>query len=156
MLKIIYLHGLESEQGGAKVEYLSASHYVYAPAINYYDPNLLGQIVFSIETFKPDVIIGSSMGGYFANELSIKFNTSAILLNPALLAPPVRLNLNDTEIRLSNRIIVTVLGKRDTVLPYQATLDFLKKSNHCRVEMRDYGHRTPFKEFIDICEKYLK
>ena len=32
MIRILYLHGLESEQGGAKVGYLSANHYVYAPA----------------------------------------------------------------------------------------------------------------------------
>jgi len=155
MIRILYLHGLESEQGGAKVEYLSANHYVYAPAIKYSDPNLLEQIILSLEIFKPDVIIGSSMGGYLANELSIKFGISAILLNPALLAPPVRVNINDKKNRLSNKIIVIVLGKFDTVIPYRYTLDLLQKSCHCRVDVREYGHRTPFEEFIDICEKYL-
>jgi len=155
MIRILYLHGLESEQGGAKVEYLSANHYVYAPAIKYSDPNLLEQIILSLEIFKPDVIIGSSMGGYHANELSIKFGISAILLNPALLAPPVRVNINDKKNRLSNKIIVIVLGKFDTVIPYRDTLDLLQKSCHCRVDVREYGHRTPFEEFIDICEKYL-
>lgn len=152
---ILYLHGLESKQGGAKVEYLSAHHYVYAPAIKYSEPNLLEQIISSIEVFKPDVIIGSSMGGYLANELSIKFGIPAILLNPALLSPPVRVNINDKKIRLSDKLIVIVLGKFDTVVPYRDTLDLLEESCHCRVDIREYGHRTPFEEFIDICEKYL-
>jgi len=155
MIRILYLHGLESEQGGAKVGYLSANHYVYAPAIKYSEPNLLEQIISSIEVFKPDVIIGSSMGGYLANELSIKFGIPAILLNPALLSPPVRVNINDKKIRLSDKLIVAVLGKFDTVVPYRDTLDLLQKSCHCRVDVREYGHRTPFEEFIDICEKYL-
>ena len=155
MIMILYLHGLESEQGGAKVEYLSANHDVYAPAIKYSEPNLLEQIISSIEVFKPDVIIGSSMGGYLANELSIKFGIPAILLNPALLSPPVRVNINDKKIRLSDKLIVAVLGKFDTVVPYRDTLDLLEESCHCRVDIREYGHRTPFEEFIDICEKYL-
>jgi hypothetical protein len=155
MIRILYLHGLESEQGGAKVEYLSANHYVYAPSIQYSEPNLLERIISSIEIFKPDVIIGSSMGGYLANELSIKFGIPAILLNPALLSPPVRVNINDKEMRLSDKLIVIVLGKFDTVVPYRDTLDLLQKSCHCRVDVREYGHRTPFEEFIDICEKYL-
>lgn len=155
MIRILYLHGLESKQGGAKVEYLSANHYVYAPAIKYSEPNFLEQIILSMEIFKPDVIIGSSMGGYLANELSIKFGISAILLNPALLAPPVKVNINDKKNRLSNKLLVVVLGKFDTVIPYRATLDLLQKSGLCRVDIREYGHRTPFEEFIDICEKYL-
>jgi hypothetical protein len=155
MIRILYLHGLESKQGGAKVEYLSSNHYVYAPAIKYSEPNFLEQIILSMEIFKPDVIIGSSMGGYLANELSIKFGILAILLNPALLAPPVRVNINDKKNRLSNKIIVIVLGKLDTIIPYRDTLDLLQKSCPCRVDVREYGHRTPFDEFIDICEKYL-
>ena len=155
MIRILYLHGLESEQGGAKVEYLAANYYVYAPAIKYSEPNFLEQIILSMEIFKPDVIIGSSMGGYLANELSIKFGIPAILLNPALLSPPVRVNINDKKIRLSDKLIVIALGKFDTVVPYRDTLNLLQKSCHCRVDVREYGHRTPFEEFIDICEKYL-
>lgn len=155
MIRILYLHGLESKQGGAKVEYLAANYYVYAPAIKYSEPNFLERIILSMEIFKPDVIIGSSMGGYIANELSIKFGISAILLNPALLAPPVKVNINDKKNRLSNKLLVVVLGKFDTVISYRDTLDLLQKSCHCRVDLREYGHRTPIEEFIDICEKYL-
>ena len=35
MKKILYLHGLESEQGGPKVSFLATKGMVYAPEMNY-------------------------------------------------------------------------------------------------------------------------
>ena len=37
-----------------------------------------------MENFQPDLIIGSSMGGYVADILAEKYGTPAILFNPAL------------------------------------------------------------------------
>ena len=155
MLKIIYLHGLESNQGGEKVDYLAANHYVFAPALNYKASGLLEQVDSLIDHLSPDVIIGSSMGGYLANELSLKFAIPAILLNPALLNPPIKLNLNFPEKQVSDKLLVTVLGKNDEVIPFESTLSHLQKNSTCPIDLRDYGHRTPLEEFKDICERYL-
>lgn len=155
MLKILYIHGLESKQGGAKVDYLSANHCIHAPAMKYFEPNLTERTVSLFQNFKPDVIIGSSMGGYIANELSHKFNTPAILLNPALIDPPQRVSINDELNKISDNLIVIVLGKLDSVLPYESILDYLQKNNCSKLDIREYGHRTPLDEFVNICEQYL-
>ena len=155
MKHILYLHGLESKQGGDKVSYLSSKHYVLAPVLNYYSQGIEQDLLRLFESQKPDVIIGSSMGGYLANELSLKFAIPAILLNPALLNPPIKLNLNFPEKQVSDKLIVTVLGKKDEVIPFESTLSHLQKNSTCPIALRDYGHRTPLEEFKDICERYL-
>ena len=155
MKRILYLHGLESKQGGDKVSYLSSKHYVLAPALNYYSQGIEQDLLRLFESQKPDVIIGSSIGGYTANLLSTKFNIPAILLNPALINPPIKLNLNFPEKQVSDKLIVTVLGKKDEVIPFESTLSHLQKNSTCPIDLRDYGHRTPLEEFKDICERYL-
>ena len=35
MKKVLYLHGLESGQGGSKVDYLADNCYVHAPEMDY-------------------------------------------------------------------------------------------------------------------------
>ena len=60
MKKIVYLHGLESKAGGPKVNFLATKGMVYAPKLNFNTldiEKLMGKIG------KPDLIIGSSMGG---------------------------------------------------------------------------------------------
>lgn len=40
MQRIVYFHGLESQQGGKKIDLLTQSFLVYAPAIDYENPNI--------------------------------------------------------------------------------------------------------------------
>ena len=44
MKKVLYLHGLESDQGGPKVDYLSSKYLVCAPKLDYKDPNCFQNI----------------------------------------------------------------------------------------------------------------
>ena len=60
MKKILYLHGLESKQGGEKVGFLAGECAVYAPAIDYRVEDLHGKIHNIVTNFKPDLIVGSS------------------------------------------------------------------------------------------------
>jgi len=66
MKRIVYLHGLESTQGGVKVSFLAEENFVYAPKMDYKDPTTFKKVLDKITKFKPNLIIGSSMGGYFA------------------------------------------------------------------------------------------
>ena len=66
MKRIVYLHGLESTQGGVKVSFLAEENFVYAPKMDYKDPTIFKKVLDKITKFKPNLIIGSSMGGYFA------------------------------------------------------------------------------------------
>ncbi len=73
MKKVLYLHGLESKQGGPKVDFLANEFIVHAPKIDYTDPELNIKMFFTIQDFNPDLIIGSSMGGYVADILAEKY-----------------------------------------------------------------------------------
>jgi predicted esterase YcpF (UPF0227 family) len=76
--KIIYLHGLESSQGGKKVDFLSQNSLVYAPKLDYKNPNEFQRILKEIQAFEPDLIIGSSMGGYVAYQIASHLNISVL------------------------------------------------------------------------------
>ena len=84
MKKVLYLHGLESKQGGLKVDFLANEFCVHAPAMDYKNPMLQNELEFIMRQFDPDLIIGSSMGGYIADLIHKKFDIPAILFNPAL------------------------------------------------------------------------
>jgi len=152
MKHILYLHGLESKQGGDKVSYLSSKHYVLAPALNYYSQGMEEVLLQLFESENPDFIIGSSMGGYAANLLSAKFNIPAILLNPALINPPLRFKALESNSVVSKALHLVVLGEQDEVIPYKQTQNYLLEHGFSNIEIRSYGHRTPFEDFMEICE----
>ena len=69
-MTVWYLHGLESKAGGAKVDFLySKADKVYAPEMDYNHPEMFTSLLRLAKYNKPDLIIGSSMGGYFADAL---------------------------------------------------------------------------------------
>ena len=67
MKRILFLHGLESF-GIQKVQYLvDKGHNVFAPKIDYKnDSNAFNSIAYMIKIFKPDLIVGSSMGAWIS------------------------------------------------------------------------------------------
>ena len=81
MKKIVYLHGLESEPGGTKVSFLAEKGMVYAPNMNYETLDL-NEFIFTLGM--PDLIIGSSMGGYVADIIGSQLGVDVLLFNPAL------------------------------------------------------------------------
>ena len=66
--KIFYLHGLESTNESSKVDYMrSLGHHVHAEYMDYKNVlDLYAKTLNSIYDFKPDRLVGSSMGVYFA------------------------------------------------------------------------------------------
>ena len=117
MKKVLYLHGLESKQGGPKVEFLANEFCVHAPAMDYTDPDLSNKVAIynAGSNFQPDLIIGSSMGGYVADILAEKYGVPAILFNPALhnrsFEPAISYPVEGEQAELQERKIV-VLGKQ--------------------------------------------
>ena len=53
MKKVLYLHGLESKQGGPKVDFLAKEFCVYAPEMDYKDPMLQNWVDFVMRQFQP-------------------------------------------------------------------------------------------------------
>ena len=157
MKKVLYLHGLESNQGGPKVEFLAGECAVYAPVIDYREENLHGKIHNIIMKFKPDLIIGSSMGGYVAHEFAKAFNLPAILLNPALHSRSFEPDLDTFILGFDTKFIerqVVLLGKNDDIIDPEITKSILRDDRRFVIEDGEHGHRTPLDIFIDIYNKY--
>lgn len=85
-MKIAYLHGLESsiDSSSLKIIWLNDNFsHVYTPSVNYHNTNSFTNILTQIKKHKPDYIVGSSMGGYFAYLIGATLEIPTILFNPA-------------------------------------------------------------------------
>jgi len=91
---IIYLHGFSSTGWGNKSKYI-AQHYngkVFAPDYAAHDPhNAIVFLQHYLEDLKqqnptesPILLVGSSMGGFYANWLAQNFGYNCVMINPAI------------------------------------------------------------------------
>ena len=157
MKKVLYLHGLESNQGGPKVDFLAKEFCVYAPEMDYKDPDLNIKMFFIMHDFQPDFIIGSSMGGYVADTLAQKYGVPAILFNPALhnrsFDPAIESLIEGEQADLQKKKIV-VLGKNDQVIPPYITKIMFESNRYYEIVLKEMAHQTPLNIFIDTINKY--
>jgi len=91
MKKIMYLHGLESSNVCDKVDFLKERAEVLAPSIDYRKSNIEEELMYMVESFKPDLIIGSSMGGHVGLMLANYYKIEAIVFNPAIHSRPLKI-----------------------------------------------------------------
>jgi predicted esterase YcpF (UPF0227 family) len=157
MKKVLYLHGLESKQGGKKVDFLAKEFMVHAPKMDYKDPNLEIKLYEIMTTFKPNLIIGSSMGGYVADTYARQYGLPAILFNPALhnrsFEPAMEPEIFDEDEIVKQRKIV-VLGKQDEVIPPYITKIMLENNHYYEIVLEEIAHQIPLNIFIDTINKY--
>ena len=157
MKKVLYLHGLESNQGGPKVDFLANEFCVHAPAMDYENPMVQNELEFIMRQFNPDLIIGSSMGGYAADVLATKYGKPAILFNPALhnrsFEPAIQPLVAGEEADLQEKKVV-VLGKEDKVIPPYITKIMLENNFNYKIVIEEMAHQVPLPIFIDIVNKY--
>ena len=157
MKKVLYLHGLESNQGGKKVDFLANEFCVHAPAMDYTNPMIQNELEFIMRQFNPDLIIGSSMGGYAADVLATKYGKPAILFNPALhnrgFEPAIQPLVDGEEADLQEKKVV-VLGKEDKVIPPYITKIMLENNFNYKIVIEEMAHQVPLPIFIDIVNKY--
>jgi predicted esterase YcpF (UPF0227 family) len=149
-LRIAFLHGLESPHISDKTELLNKEFsFVYAPQMDYHDPSLFEKTLKEIQENKIDLIIGSSMGGWFAYCISTHTNIPTLLFNPAFHSRSFDPVVNTGD-RCPHQTIV--LGINDDVIKEADTVDYLHNNNiGGLVFFETIGHRTP----IDIFEKYV-
>jgi len=157
MKKVLYLHGLESKQGGPKVDFLANEFCVHAPDMDYTNPMIQNELEFMMRQFDPDIIIGSSMGGYVADILAEKYGKPSILFNPALhnrsFEPAIQPLVVGEEADLQDRKIV-VLGKNDEVIPPYITKIMLENNFNYKIVIEEMAHQVPLNIFIDTINKY--
>ena len=151
MKKIVYLHGLESYQGGLKVEILESKGAVYAPSMNYESLNLHE---FILTLGMPDLIIGSSMGGYVADVIGSRLGVDVLLFNPALHSRTIPVNHEHYSNQYKRTI---VLGTLDKVIDPELTKKLWPVAGNVAKyeDIEGMGHRTPLGVFINMYNKHF-
>ncbi|MCY1162040.1 hypothetical protein D9M71_22290 [compost metagenome] len=87
-MNIIYLHGFQSSTLSIKGQYIQAfcqnQHHVHLPDLNMPPQQVLAHVSEMIECLDQVVLIGSSLGGFYATQLVAKHAVPAVLINPAM------------------------------------------------------------------------
>ena len=149
----LYLHGLNSSNISLRTDWLQQFGTVINPLLSYKNiPETYQKIEKLIHTFHPDVIVGSSMGGYLGFHLGNYYRIPTLLLNPALIMsilvrPDNRFLASDTKHTIS-------LGKNDPVIRPEITKRLLQDWQQ-RYQIFEYEieHQTPFEVFLDVATK---
>jgi len=157
--RVLYLHGLESSNTSSKVDFLHEVSDCFAPAMDYRDINVEKHLMKMVQAFKPDVIIGSSMGGHAALLLGNYFNIPVVAFNPAIHSRSIEPKLDRLEAREPNFNFqpVVILGLEDDVINPLITKEILDDALfYCDIEeIEGMGHRIPLIDFEHIYNKYI-
>ncbi|WP_420825728.1 YqiA/YcfP family alpha/beta fold hydrolase [Pseudomonas typographi] len=89
---ILYIHGLNSSPASRKAQQLSTAMallgmagQVQVPALHHHPRQAMGQLEHAIETLGgAPLLVGSSLGGYYATHLAQRHGLQALLVNPAV------------------------------------------------------------------------
>jgi hypothetical protein len=156
-MKIAYLHGLESsiDQKDPKIIFLNKNFdNVYAPSINYKDDKTFNKLYKNIKSLNPDLIVGSSMGGYVSYLIGSKLSIPVLLFNPAMTGRGFDPVVDDSGLKKTK--INIRFGKSDSVISGSAVRSFFKENgvsfNH---EIYNGGHRVPADVFINSIKEVL-
>ncbi|WP_210466856.1 YqiA/YcfP family alpha/beta fold hydrolase [Rufibacter roseolus] len=157
--KILFLHGYGSPLTIPKRQILEQYGEVVAPSIEYQDKNYFPDLLELAE--KADIIIGSSFGGHTGHLLSSLFNKPALLFNPAFVKSIPQPDLREVIIpNLKSGYTQIVLGKTDTVIPFQENLTYITKELEFKsltlTVIDDMEHRVPENILAEQMEKFIK
>jgi hypothetical protein len=129
--------------------------------MDYTRKDIFPYLVQMMEDFDPDLIIGSSMGGYAAYMLGGFYNKPIIAFNPALHSRKFNPKF---PIKAQNSYpgrAKIVLGEEDTIIDPKKTLEFITDQigysfpNIDIENVNNMGHRVPFDIFINKIQNEL-
>ena len=89
-MNIIYLHGFKSGSLSIKGQLIQAycqqhsADQVHLPDLNMSPEQVLSHVGEMIQRLDEVVLIGSSLGGFYATQLVAKYHVPAVLINPAM------------------------------------------------------------------------
>ena len=185
---IFYFHGFASSADSTKAKVFGDFIKEKFPTIYLHIPNIDNSIEKSFiqlenlveENTGDRLFIGSSLGGFYASYFAEKFDSKAVLINPA--SNPylgmemylgentnystnekfyltkkdlkvLRLN-NVSKIKFpSNYLVLIETG--DDVIPFKYTLDFYNGCNFCIINEGSHSFDS-FKEKLEIISKFMK
>ena len=92
MTSILYIHGLNSSPASRKAQQLLAAMQriglqaqLRMPALHHHPRQAIAQLDELIAGLGQPVLVGSSLGGYYATHLAARHGLKALLINPAVL-----------------------------------------------------------------------
>lgn len=90
-MNIIYLHGFRSNAYSVKGQQLKRYCEAHCPSDSVHLPDLnmppleaLAQVAGYIQALENVVLVGSSLGGFYATHLALQYACPAVLINPAV------------------------------------------------------------------------
>jgi hypothetical protein len=154
-MRVAFFHGLESKPNSEKNTILNKTFdYVYAPAMDYRNGSLFDTVLQGVKDNNIELLIGSSMGGYFAYCISTLTGIPAILFNPAV----VDRSFNPVARTGNQRAHHTVIyGESDDVISPEKSQEWFKKNGvgTFKYYWENIGHKIPphvFRKYITIKE----
>jgi len=185
---IFYFHGFASSADSTKAKVFDDFIKKKFPNVHLHIPNIDNSIEKSfiqLETLVEEnagdkLFIGSSLGGFYASYFAEKFDSKAVLINPAsnpYLGMKMYLGKNtnystneefylskkDLEILKLNNVskikspskYLVLIETGDDVIPFKYTLDFYKGCNFCIVSGGSHSFDS-FKKKLEIISKFMQ
>ena len=91
MTSILYIHGLNSSPASTKAsqllrvaEHCGIAQYLCVPALHHHPRQAMQQLQAAIAELGQPLLVGSSLGGYYATYLAEQHGLNALLINPAV------------------------------------------------------------------------
>ena len=88
---ILYIHGFNSAPASKKacqlisvMNSLGLSEQLQVPALHHHPREAIGQLEQAIAELGQPLLVGSSLGGYYATHLAERYGLKALLINPAV------------------------------------------------------------------------
>lgn len=88
---ILYIHGLNSSPASIKAsqllkvaEHCGISAQLRVPALHHHPHQAMAQLETAIAALGRPLLVGSSLGGYYATHLAERHDLNALLINPAV------------------------------------------------------------------------
>ncbi len=148
-MKIAYLHGLESNNLGIKNDWLKSYSELFPPYINYRESNIYQTLKSQIGDFKANIIIGSSIGGFFGYEIAKELNINAILFNPALHSRSMTPDMTGYQKGQYKPLMYFIFGQNDEVINPINTIKIINNDGYDKKKYitLNHGHQTPYEIF---------
>jgi uncharacterized protein len=160
-MNILFLHGLESNLSPEKRIVLEQYGQVTAPDLDYRsNPDMIQTLYDAYKNQHPDVIIGSSMGGFAAFHLTKHIKVPALLFNPALPIRSLGQHIPATE-NTHDNLLQFVLGAKDDTVSSEENLKYIMTSvprlHDIKIHIiHDLEHRIPLQVFEDEVASFFK
>lgn len=91
MTSILYIHGLNSAPTSTKAsqllrlaEHCGIARHLRVPALHHHPRQAIAQLQAAIAELGRPLLVGSSLGGYYATHLAEQHGLNALLINPAV------------------------------------------------------------------------